>query len=58
MQKKFLIKTQIKEIKKTTQEIMSFAKSMTVSKDKLFSLEMVINEALSNAVQYGTSNYK
>ena len=54
MKKTFFIKAKISEIKKTTQEIISFVDVIDISDADKFSLEMVINEALSNAVQYGS----
>ena len=54
MQKKFFVNAQIREIKKTSKEIMSFVDSLNITDQDKFNLEMVLNEALSNAVQYGS----
>lgn len=58
MQKTFYIKSQIKEIRSTTQQILSFVDTLDISENDRFSLEIVLNEAISNAVQYGSSQNK
>ncbi len=56
MEHELAIAANIKELKKNTKEIMGLCESLNLQADDRYMLEMVLNEALSNAIQYGTQS--